>query len=50
MYLARTFAHEAIRLALPDGSQEVMALCARWTGLEEIRAGQLVDAGHLLRR
>lgn len=48
MYLARTFAHEAIRLALPDGSQEVMALCARWTGLEEIRAGRLVDARHLL--
>ncbi|MEU6405397.1 hypothetical protein [Streptomyces sp. NPDC046985] len=50
MYLARTFAHEAIRLRLPDGSEEVMALCDRWTSLEEIRAGRLADARHLLSR
>jgi hypothetical protein len=48
MYLAHTFAHEAIRLRLHDGSEEVMALCDRWTGLEEIRSGKLVDARHLL--
>lgn len=50
MYLARTFAHDAVRLALPDGTIEVMALCARWTAVQEIRAGQLVDAPHLIRR
>ena len=43
MYLARTFAHQAIRLALPDGSEEVLALCDRWTAVQEIRAGSLVD-------
>jgi hypothetical protein len=50
MYLARTFAHDAVRVELPDGSAEVMALCARWTSVEEIRAGELVDARHLTRR
>ncbi|MGP3690793.1 hypothetical protein ACTVZO_40005 [Streptomyces sp. IBSNAI002] len=50
MYLARTFAHDAFRLALSDGSEEVLARCARWTGLQEIRAGELVDVRHLLQR
>ncbi|MCM2430918.1 hypothetical protein [Streptomyces sp. RKAG337] len=50
MYLARTYAHNGVRLALPDGSEEVLAQCARWTGLQEIRAGELVDARHLLRK
>jgi hypothetical protein len=29
MHLALTFAHQAVRVALPDGSEEVLALCAR---------------------
>jgi hypothetical protein len=50
MYLARTFAHDAVRLSLPDGSVEILALCARWTGLDEIRSGELVDARRFIAR
>ncbi|MGW4890759.1 hypothetical protein ACWEQL_00595 [Kitasatospora sp. NPDC004240] len=49
MYLARTFAHQAVRAPLPDGSAEVLALCARWTSVQEIRAGQLVGVPDLIR-
>ncbi|MCX4481821.1 hypothetical protein OOK44_36200 [Streptomyces cellulosae] len=49
-FLARTFAHEAVRARHPDGSEDVMALCARWTSLEMIAGGELVDARHLISR
>ncbi|MEU0108484.1 hypothetical protein ABZ313_24420 [Streptomyces sp. NPDC006251] len=49
-FLARTFAHEAVRTRHPDGSEDVMALCARWTCLEMLSGGELVDARHLISR
>ncbi|WP_331727003.1 hypothetical protein [Streptomyces sp. NBC_00280] len=50
-FLARTFAHEPVRvLRLSDGSEELMALCARWTSLERISGGELIDARHLISR
>ncbi|MCX5216221.1 hypothetical protein OG689_44605 [Kitasatospora sp. NBC_00240] len=40
-FLARTFAHDAVRVPLPDGSDDILALCARWTSVEEISGGTL---------
>jgi hypothetical protein len=49
-FLARTFAHDPVRVRLSDGSEDVMALCARWTSLEKISGGELIDARHLISR